>query len=243
MRKRINPLLDVHKQYKTMRLINPYLSSVIPRDSLIYEYLCDNNLSDSSGNNYLISSQIIVPPITYVPNRKGFINSALLVIGGDNHKISLAASVKGLSSVTHTIWIKTPTSVASQQCIFIEDTGTSGYTRFGLFINTSLQLLLVGRDTNTGAAFAITSAALSPNTWYCVFSEYNAATDIMQLTINNATVYVNNASKGAFTSTSPLDIRLASFAYVNQVFLGAVDDIRMYARVLTAEEKTAIFNE
>jgi hypothetical protein len=161
------------------------------------------------------------------------------------------ATVGGLDEVTVAVWYKptaNPTDVASYPPLWFESTGSTDYTRFGIFhISNTSNLLVVVRDSvagNTGSATVnttLTSAFSTLNVWYHVVVTYSAVQDRLRIYLNGVLRSTVTGTYGTLLTVTPSNpISLGGIygsAGQQRSLTGCLGlDARMYSRELSAAE-------
>ncbi len=207
------------------------LYSQIPTDSLIGFWPFNGNADDLSVNN----NNGTVNGATLVPDRFGNNNSAYYFDGSDYISIPHSTTLNMQDSLSFSVWVK-PESLSGTRMVF----GKSNYTtktNYLLRIKPSgyIQWEYNGY-TNTD------SVPLQINTWSHIVVTASGPGQVKRVYINNQLVKETLTSSGPFGMiTNPFTIGYAS--YGSEYFVGAIDDIRMYNKVLSDSEIDALFNE
>jgi len=219
------------------------ISSGIPTDGLLGEYLFEDNVLDTSGNTRNATA-VNLP--TYATGRVG---SKCIVLNGVNQFVEfpILPAWQELNGVDFTcgVWAKTIDNSSGHHLIgtFATLTPTSPvpnqYWSMG-GPDTSGDMLLDSRVAN-GARRWLTSPkylTVTDGNWHFYIYEKSG------LTVNH---YVDNVLVGTATIASD-----GSTANNQQLRLGvifarflavSVDALRFYDRVLTTEGRTALYNE
>ena len=87
---------------------------------------------------------------------------------------------------------------------------------------------------------ANTFGAISADTFYFFVAEYNATTDTLGLSVNNGTVDTLGSVTALNNTGNDFNVGLgfSNIAYLN----GGADEIAFWSRLLTADEKTELYN-
>ncbi len=180
--------------------------------------------SSGSGNN-----GTLVNGPAWVTGHAG---SALSFDGVDDYvDIGNAASLNPTTAVTLAAWIRTTGSPLSQ-FVIAKDSLPSGRTQYFLRVQNGTAVRMGVRTSIDNFANSAANA-LTPNTWYHIAGVYNGAT--MQ-------VYVNGQPSGAaVAATGPMsnngvNVRIGRRQDAALPFQGAIDDVEIYDRALTAAE-------
>ena len=203
----------------------------IPADSLVGYWPFNGNANDESGNG----NNGIVTGATLTTDRFGNPNKAYRFDGNDLISISHSATLNMLDSLSFSVWVK-PETLAGTRMIF----GKSNYTTRTNYLlrvkpNGYIQWEYDGyTDTD--------SVPLELNTWHHIVVTATGPGLIKRVYIDNQLIKETINSSGPFGQiTDPFTIGYAS--YGAEYFIGAIDDIRMYNKVLSINEIGSLFNE
>jgi len=203
----------------------------IPTDSLIGFWPFNGNANDMSINN----NHGTVSGATLVSDRFGISNRAYHFDGNDYISIPHSTTLNMQDSLSFSVWVK-PESLVGTSMIF----GKSNYTTKTNYLlrikpNGYIQWEYDGyTDTD--------SLPLQLNAWHHIVVTTTGPGLVKRIYINNQLVKETLNSSGPFgTITNPFTIGYAS--YNSEYFIGAIDDIRMYNKVLSESEINALFNE
>lgn len=222
-----------------------YLTTlIIFTATLSFGQLVPNNLLlhlPFSGNANDVSSfnrHGTVHGATLTTDRFGTPNSAYLFdgvndfisIGSDNYSI--------IDEVSISVWVKT--NSPSYQWItgkymWQEDAG------FHLTTSNS-ELILAGRDGNSVYNEVNSNTTIANNTWRHVVGAIDG--NIWKLWIDGVLVQTYNTQHNNVDLRSTADLEIGRYFYTNvQYFDGAIDDYRMYDRMLTDAEVYLLYHE
>lgn len=194
----------------------------------------NGNSTDSSGNG----NNGTDTNITYSQANGKFGQGA--GFNGSTSKIALPAttSVKGLTQVTFSMWVKKTANPASQDIVYFESTNNAlGYSRLNFAINTDGTSLCVWRDTESGSAYDTSMGTLGNNIWYNVISVFDSVGDTIKNYVNGNLVSTTSGSIGAIPNTAPSkEIRITT----NNSGL-VVDETFIEAKAWTASEVRKYF--
>ena len=203
----------------------------IPADSLVGYWPFNGNANDESGNG----NNGIVTGATLTTDRFGNPNKAYRFDGNDLISISHSATLNMLDSLSFSVWVK-PETLAGTRMIF----GKSNYTTRTNYLlrvkpNGYIQWEYDGyTDTD--------SVPLELNTWHHIVVTATGPGLIKRVYIDNQLIKETITSSGPFGQiTDPFTIGYAS--YGAEYFIGAIDDIRMYNKVLSINEIGSLYNE
>jgi hypothetical protein len=184
------------------------------------EWLFSGNAQDSSGKNL----HGTVYGAVAIPDRKGAANSAYSFDGISQYVEGPKLIAQKNNQFSISLWIKITSASQIGYPVYCNDCGIyQGNAKVGMTI----------RVPQTGTAFA----PMSTNVWTHVVGTFDGQT------IN---VYVNGVL--AATKSYPGNIvnpqfpfRIGRFA--DSYWSGAVDDIRLYSRVISQSDITKLYNE
>jgi uncharacterized repeat protein (TIGR01451 family) len=186
----------------------------------------NGNAQDSTGTNFAKASA----SVTYTP---GVVGQAFQLNGIDG-QISVADSPT-LDTRTFTIggWFNVAQAPASGSEYYLASKYDGNYHGWILRLNSSLVPTLSILSSPSSNTNAVSSQALSPNTWYYLSATFDGTT---------ATLYIDGTAVGSATlpdgytaSTTPLVLGSASWAN-GGYFNGAINEFSYFNRVLTPAE-------
>lgn len=226
--------ISAFEKYKSMNVINPYVfGNSIPRSGLYAEYLFDNNYADTSGNGLDLSEVIGSGSATIVfeANRKGIASKSVRFNNTTaNYKVLYRGSTTTVSIYSVSFWTYKISNVPnvdipvdlkySTERFVIYNAFDSGKSYYG---NTPL----------------LPGSEYPNNTWQHHVINRNVLTGLKEYYLNGVLKVSNNS-----------DV-IAAFAPAIQLGCGVgsapcncrLDDLRIYNRLLTIAEITALFNE
>lgn len=219
-------------------------------DSLISYYKADEasgNLLDAHGTNELVETGGTIDATT------GIINGARDIEAGDNEYFTIDsnASVQtGDIDFTFAAWVQ------------IESEGFAGVTRdiVSKFVtsgtNSEYLMGYLGSDTSSlrRFRFLVRNAANSANvsvsadnlgkpalaTWYYVIGWHDAAANTINIQVDNGTVDSLSHTGGVFSAAAPF--RIGARGNATSIWDGLIDEVGFWKRVLTADERTDLYN-
>lgn len=233
-------LASSHPGLTTNYFLHPYITnrgaittlspaSKIPINltGLIIYYSFDNAIYDL----YNVASLNLTGSISYVTGRRGqalsLTNTA--AVAPTNY---LSSSYVLPSTFTVSLWFQTPnTSVGSM--VFCAASNISLVTgSISIYFSSGYLGCAYSDIANNGLAYAI-----SANTWYHAAITYNSGSMLL---------YVNGSSSGntvtGTNSKSGFTLGGGRDTLTQYPFTGYIDDLRIYNRILTGSELTAIYN-
>ncbi|NUN08494.1 MAG: VCBS repeat-containing protein [Ignavibacteriaceae bacterium] len=199
---------------------------------LIAWYPFNNNANDTTSN----WTPGTINNISYTSDRFGTNGRAAYINGNENSYINIG-KIELLSQFTLAGWVKLdPASGTPGSALFSNSNQSAGY-----------EVLHTGSaggnkwKLTTGTASNITDTAqLMPNRWYYITATYDG--------INTGKIYINGQLSSSSASITPVlpnstNTLLGKSAYNSNYLLGAIDDIRIYNRLLTATEVDSLYRE
>ncbi|RIJ48853.1 T9SS C-terminal target domain-containing protein [Maribellus luteus] len=207
----------------TITVHQSYGISVVAPEDLVAYYPLDGDATDASGNGH----DGAVNGATPTEDRNGAPNSAYLFDGNDGILIQHSDALNMSEALSFSCWIK-PT-VLQNAMIF----GKSNYT------TATNYLLRIQSDGNLqweyNGFLNTTTKPLEADKWYYIVVTANNPGEHRQIYVNGQLVAETTSSSGPFGSiTNPLTIGYASRGA--EYFKGAIDDLRMYNKVLSPAE-------
>ena len=175
-----------------------------------------------------------------VPYRSGASGSGLSFDGVDDYvKLPAQTSVKNQSVRTLEVWIYSNT--LGKPVIF---EGTpEGNSRLRIDVTTNGSITLAGRrlDADSYTIFATSSTgAITTGVWYNITGIYDGNTGNHKIYKNGLDITVSSSgTTGAFSNTNPLNTFIG---FSGASFSGTIDEVRIYNRVLSAEEIRYLYN-
>jgi hypothetical protein len=199
-------------------------------NNLVGHWMFENNVMDSSdhGNNGSITGNP-----QYVP---GIMNTTALEFDGEQDYVSIPESPDfSMTSFTLAAWVKIPDPIPSGWRTIIEH-DRSGDNWFGLWKSNNGHMFHF-RWSNV--AVSDFSSIISPDVWYHVAGTYDLITKTAHLYLNgelDRTVQNENVPKA-----SNSELRIGINMQNNEDFVGIIDDVRVYNRVLDESEINQLF--
>lgn len=222
-----------------------------PQTSKVAHYSLNGSVSDGSGNN--LNGTSTSSNLTYAADRFGRANQAA-VFGGPSNIVwistpSLSSRVTGFPFAI-SLWFKA-TGVTNSQTLVRTDGGESSS-----YSGCWLQLGVAGEGTmslsfgdNTGYSSSsrntiTTPAVFTANTWTHVVINVRGAND-MDFYINGVKnincSYSGSATTMVYNPTYPGGF-IGIFPGASSTYEGLMDDYRIYTKVLSQTEVSALYN-
>src|SRR4029453_12276095 len=135
------------------------------------------------------------------------------------------------NGMTLEAWVKA-SSVSNWRCVILKE--RCGGLAYGLYAGDTggHSAAFIRRTADSGDTDATGSAVLPLNTWVHVAATYDGAT--LRTFVGGQQVAATSASGAIATSTEPL--RIGGNSIWGEYFSGAIDEVRIYNRALTAAE-------
>ena len=197
-------------------------------------YPLDSNALDGTGNG---NHALLATNVTYAP---GKIGSGAAQFTGNNSYLVIPRSISNSFSIT--CWIKTTTTGGGSQWWAgkgIVDGEVQGSTSdFGLSLVGGAAALGIGNPDTT-----ITSTSLiNDGQWHHLAANWNALTGLMQLYVDGQLQATTIGPTG--TRSAPPNLRIGSIqtGYAGGYLAGAIDDVRLFNRTLSATEIVGTMN-
>ena len=102
---------------------------------------------------------------------------------------------------------------------------------------------IISDGTSTSTVQSLSFGGLSLDTWYFVVAGYDADADELFISVNNGTVDTTTFTTGSQDTTEPFVIGSRKVVAGHDIFMdGRIDEVGFWKRVLTAQEKTDLYN-
>jgi len=207
-------------------------------DGLIAHWKFDGDANDSAGSN----DGTLVNGPTWTT---GQFDGALQFDGVDDYvDLGNDNSLKPPLPVTISAWIKCPSSDSYGQIIGLDDQSSRYY---GIWIHTGAGGIAVGYgDGGTPGPYSRRSkgggGTLEADVWYHITTVVTDAID-MDIYINGINAGGTYNGTGGNLTYSNGNSSIGSRLGLSSEFNGAIDDVRVYDRALSAEEIGEIYSE
>ncbi|TXK16374.1 BNR-4 repeat-containing protein [Homoserinibacter sp. GY 40078] len=169
----------------------------------------------------------------------GVRGTAVQLDGVDDYvEIPDSATLEGMAQLTLSVWTRLD-AMPAQSCVPVgKDSGTSAQASYRLAVNASGVVTFAVKTASSGWYSAGTTAkggSLGVGTWHHLVGTYDGST--VRLYVDGSLVGTGTApiSGAIATGTSPLRVGYPSAANVDPM-AGAVDDVEIFDRALTAAE-------
>lgn len=201
------------------------------------------NVYDEVGDNHGTNNGAVTTQDRFgVDNMAYYFDGASYIVFGDHASTSL----DNLNSLTISVWISPDNAFAGMRTI-IAKWNVSTNEQYGLY-QDGLNGIYAVRDINNAGS----SVSITPNSsnWYHIVFTLDKTSHEQKLYIDN--VLVTTSTPGgtvtATTESTALSVGAqyndtnGSGASPNRFFQGAIDDIQLFDRVLSATEIDSLFN-
>ena len=148
------------------------------------------------------------------------------------------------------LWVYLESKPAADNYILCKyETGTNSREYAILRVNATptpadrfrFQVSLTGSSTLAGVS-ATTFGAPALTTWYFIVAWHSAGANTLNIQINDGTVDSVSHTGGAFSGTAPFQLGAVKTTVAALFFDGMMDQVGVWKRVLTSDEKTFLYN-
>jgi hypothetical protein len=223
----------------------------VAQDLIASVSFTDQSLLDISGNN---NHAILANNPTFTADRKGRVNSAIMLNGSGSYFYMAENSTLRPTALSISIWIK-PTTVDRRMQIYnksrFSDGGAEMYSSLikpsetiagNITINTDIKQ---NSNCQPGAGwqtFPIDSK-LAVNTWHHVVLTYSGRSARMYYD-GTLLATTDDLPANSLDQCPGGDLKFgAQSQQIPSYFYGALDDIRIYKRAITASEVQTLYNQ
>ena len=224
-------------------LINPYrfggASSSLLTDLVSWWSLDETSGTryDAHGSNDLADNATVLYGTGKISNAADFefsVNGEKLTnaspsgLGGGDRDYTIACWFNPESLLTFTGLMSVQAGQGSSVSDWMLITGATS-TNLYFYTATSSTWYLVQNTT-----------ALSTATWYLAIAEYDSVNDTLRLSINNGTAAETTSVPASNTTGN--GFIMGSYGGSTSYYDGLIDEAAFWARLLTTDEKTALYN-
>jgi hypothetical protein len=198
-------------------------------------YPFEGNANDASGNGF---DGTAVGTVNYVAGKEG--TQAVRFGGGSGNYVTVPLSVS--NSFTIGLWVKTTATGGTSQWYngkgLLDGEMAGAADDFGIALVGKYAAFGVGNSDTT----ILSTNAVNDGSWHHVVASRDSGSGLMSLYVDG--VFQSSASGPSGAKDSPSDLKIGSLrTLVSGGFLaGAIDDVRIYERVLAATEVAALIN-
>jgi hypothetical protein len=201
------------------------------------------NNSSSSGSTINATCNTTICPTFTTTSKFGnaFNAQSTAPITNGGFKLPLTATLQNQTQVSFTTWIRA-SNVTGTKVIYEEPRpGSATIDRISLkLVNNRVQFTF-RTDAGVSVTLIYPATTLLANTWYHIVAVYDSVTDSHQMYING----VQNTAAvavGSIPNTPPTNPpTIGAQASNSQIFIGQIDELGIFTRVLTSAEATALF--
>lgn len=211
------------------------VKGALPTEGLIAHYPLDSNGNDESGKGF----DLTLSNTQFVDSRLGGSTHALEFNGVTSEAVGVHDAKLDPAAITLSFWIKAPQPSLGSD---------SGMTILGKYINASVngyvcylqgpKIIWYYAWGNPNHTFCRVDNIVTDNKWHHILgtADGNGA----KLFIDGILVQTNTwlGASGVTTQTAPITLGFIEPKSFGGRFVGAIDDIRIYNRVLTDNEIT-----
>lgn len=214
-------------------------------DNLISVWEMDEasgNAVDSHGSNTLTESV-------------GTIGAATGKIGGardferlDSEYFNIADNADlSMGDIDFTIsaWVNLESVGGNNQIIVGKDQNAAGDREYNLYYRGSTSTFTFETFSSPNSSTNLSASSFgtpSTGTWYFVVAWYDAAANTMNICVNDGAV--DSTAKGTLQASGSAPFRIGARAYatIENYFDGMIDQVAIWKRVLTSDERTSLYN-
>lgn len=215
--------------------------SQIPTAGLLAYYPFSGNSNDATVNGY---HPIVVNNVTLTADVCGNMNSAYLFNGSNSYIELPSTPFIGLNKFSYCFWIKAaPQATIGHGVPFSVGESSFGY---GQAVTLNAANFLFAGSYNSGSTplqSYVTSTTLSFNHWHYVVMTRDSVDVRMYVDgVQTATVInqYTNGQTASYGSNLPIRATIGCRPTNTYYFNGAIDEVRVYNRVLSASEVYAL---
>jgi hypothetical protein len=219
-------------------LISGLTQAQIPTDNLVAWFPFNGNANDVSGNGH----NGTVYGATLTTDRFGNTNSAYYFDGIDNR---ITANIGTLTVQSFSFWWKAPQPTSDwddmvyYNYLYCQIPGNGSPSAYGK--------VYLRKQLSYHNAYSVLSPNVpSYNNWHYVYYDYTPSSNAMNLYIDDvfigSGIYSNDGGAVPFDTTT-LTLGSHPDSISGHFFSGILDDLRIYSRILTPAEITALYNE
>jgi hypothetical protein len=164
-------------------------------------------------------------------------------------RVSNADLTTGNIDFTIAAWVKLENKSAPAEMAIVSKYGAGSFPNFQLEYylgyHPPLDEFFFRVSPDNQNATVVQAQDITPVTgiWYLLVAWHNAISDTLNIQVNNGPVNSLSYSSGVATSTSPFMVGASSSgAGITDVLNGVVDEVGLWKRVLTADERTELYN-
>jgi peroxiredoxin len=208
------------------------------------DYTSDTNVVDSSGNGLDGTAQQNTSDL----HTDGPIGGALSFDGSDYINLGSPALLDDLPSgdFSVSVWINDQSSSDHRMIIGVKPDETKWILR-KQSVGSGASILFRANHSTTSARFITPEGSLEPNIWHHIVAAWDADTKTCKIYINGSESSYTTATPGVGTYNSDAsydkEIGRASFSGGGHYFEGAIDQIKIFNKVLSQHEIYELYEE
>jgi len=206
-------------------------------DSLISYWKLDEasgNALDAHGANTLTDNNSVGTAVGKIGNARDFeLDSAQYFSRADNADLST-----GDIDFTFAFWAKPETLAVTGNVIAKDNLGPREHRT--LLLTTGVIQFIVYTAAGTTSGSVSSTPTLSAGTWGFVVVWHDATANTINVQINNGTVDSTSYSSGVEDTAA--DFTIGARAAGGGPYDGLIDEVGFWKRVLTSNERTALYN-
>lgn len=142
---------------------------------------------------------------------------------------------------TISLWFKA-TSTAALQSVLSKHNETSGNAEYSILITTDPVVRVYTFRATDSQAIINSSVTLSNGTWYHVVTSHDATADTISVWVNLTADSAGTGGALQAAGTAPFYIGGRAYAASLLPFDGMIDQVGLWKRVLTSQERTDLYN-
>lgn len=209
--------------------------------NLAAKYLFDGNTNDGSGNAYTI----ITNTATLTSDRFDNANNAYAFNGAQYMEVPQITAFN-IETITVSFWFKTNSTSVTQRFLAL---GSAAQNRQNWSANYNANGTSQKADfryepavANGSGTFATSTSNVNTNTWRHFTGVRDGANKTIKIYIDG--ILERTVSYTAAPVSADTNLQIGRYsASANQYYTGALDDIRIFSRALTASEISSLVNE
>ena len=202
---------------------------------IAYYALSDANDSSGNGRNLTNTGSVTFGTPSKVGNAGQFTAASSMVLSSADAGFGL------VGGITLAAWVRFASFPGANSNFVDKAQSTPDSRGYAVRYNNVADRIIIGVYHPSGDAEVNWSAAPAANTWYFVVGWYDLSAATVNLSIDNAAAVSAAAPNGPGIATSPC--RSSSSGDGTLSFLdGALDEVGIWNRVLTAAERSILYN-
>lgn len=218
------------------------------RSSLLTDLVAYWKLEEASGNRADSLGFSNLAPTNTPGNAAGKQGNGLSLVAASSQYLSVASNsnlVLGDFDFTVAGWVNLTTVTGSSKSGIAKWNTTAlskefsvGYYNTGV---TKFQFYISGNGVTAASVSAGTPNPAVAGTWYFVLSYHDAASNVIGISVDNATATTAAHTTGCYVGSSALNLGTIADP-LGEYGNGVYDEFGIWKRLLTATEKSALYN-